>query len=286
MSKYIRQIVFSVVALLLLVLVYDGFYVINQDEQVVILRLGEIISTRTEPGLAMKVPLLDSVVFYTKRLIEYDAHPVNVVTSDKKNIIFDSIAIFQITDPATFRRRVRTISAVQQRLDDSVYAAVRAVAGKITFDELLYVKRDEAETQALEIAAEQSKKYGVTIKTVDFKKLFLPQENEQAVYRSMEAERHRMSAQLKAQGKAEAMKLRSIADRKKVEVIASAMKKAEETKGDGDMTAQKTLSQATRGAEGLYDFMRRLEFYKQVLPGTTLILTPGQGVFKNIYSPE
>ncbi|SMG12511.1 protease modulator HflC [Dethiosulfovibrio salsuginis] len=282
--KYKKAIIYAVL-LVLLGLSYDSFYVIRQDEQAVILRLGKIVATKKSPGISMKIPFTDTVVRYTKRLIEYDASPVSVVMADKKNIIFDSIAIFQITDPEAFRRRVRTISAVQQRLDDSVYAAVRAVAGQITFDDILFLKRDEAEAEALRIAAEESEKYGVTVRTVEFKRLYLPQENEDAVYRSMEAERNRMSAQLISEGRAEAMKLRSAADRDKVEILASAMKESEEIKGEGDMKAQKLLADANRSAAGLYDFMKKLEFYHQVLPGRNVIVTAGDGVFDGMNVP-
>lgn len=282
--KYKKAIIYAVL-LVLLGLSYDSFYVIRQDEQAVILRLGKIVATKKSPGISMKIPFTDTVVRYTKRLIEYDANPVSVVMADKKNIIFDSIAIFQITDPEAFRRRVRTISAVQQRLDDSVYAAVRAVAGQITFDDILFLKRDEAEAEALRIAAEESEKYGVTVRTVEFKRLYLPQENEDAVYRSMEAERNRMSAQLISEGRAEAMKLRSAADRDKVEILASAMKESEEIKGEGDMKAQKLLADANRSAVGLYDFMKKLEFYRQVLPGRNVIVTAGDGVFDGMNVP-
>nr|WP_321499344.1 protease modulator HflC [uncultured Dethiosulfovibrio sp.] len=282
--KYKKAIIYAVL-LVLLGLSYDSFYVIRQDEQAVILRLGKIVATKKSPGISMKIPFTDTVVRYTKRLIEYDANPVSVVMADKKNIIFDSIAIFQITDPEAFRRRVRTISAVQQRLDDSVYAAVRAVAGQITFDDILFLKRDEAEAEALRIAAEDSEKYGVTVRTVEFKRLYLPQENEDAVYRSMEAERNRMSAQLISEGRAEAMKLRSAADRDKVEILASAMKESEEIKGGGDMKAQKLLADANRSASGLYDFMKKLEFYRQVLPGRNVIVTAGDGVFDGMNAP-
>lgn len=285
MTKQLKTVSIVGVMLLLMLVLYGSFYVVRQDEQVVILRLGEIVSTRRDPGIAFKVPVIDTVVKYTKRLIEYDAHPVSVVMADKKNLIFDSIAVFQITDPATFRKRVRTISAVQQRLDDSVYAAVRAVAGQVTFDEILYLKREEAEAQALRIAAEESEKYGVTIRTVEFKRLFLPQENEEAVYRSMEAERNRMSAQLRSEGKAEAMKLRSAADRNRVEVLASAMKEAEQIKGEGDMKAQKLLSNANRAVKGLYPFMKRLEFYKEVLPGRNVIVESEEGIFEGMDRP-
>jgi len=265
------------VIILALMTLTGSFYVLRADEQVVVIRLGKVVASNTEPGLYFKVPFMDRTVKYTKKLIEYDADPVAVVTSDKKNLVFDTIALFRISDPETLYRRVRTVASVQQRLDDSIYSAVRIVAGRLSFDDLVKHSRDVAIEQSNSIARAQSREYGVEILSVAFKRVFLPQDNEQAVYRSMQAERNRIAAQLRAEGQAEAITKRSLADRKQIEMIADARRKAEEIKGEGDRVAQETIAKATSEAKDLYLFLKTMDFYQKVLPDTPVLLRPGEG---------
>nr|HPI98584.1 protease modulator HflC [Synergistales bacterium] len=194
--KSLHKTLIYIVLILVVMTLAGSFYILRADEQVVVIRLGKVVASNTEPGLYFKVPFMDRTVKYTKKLIEYDADPVAVVTSDKKNLVFDTIALFRISDPETLYRRVRTIASVQQRLDDSIYSAVRIVAGRLSFDDLVKHSRDKAIDQSNAIAREQSREYGVEILSVAFKRVFLPQDNEQAVYRSMQAERNRIAAQL------------------------------------------------------------------------------------------
>lgn len=281
-----KKNIFAIALLVLLLVLSGAFYLLRADEQAVVLRLGKVVAARVEPGLYFKLPFIDQITKYTKKLIEYDADPVAVVTSDKKNLVFDTIALFRISDPEAFYRRVRTVASVQQRLDDSVYAAVRIVSGRLTLDQLVNEKRQEAIESSTSIARAQSREYGVEILSVAYKRVFLPEDNEQAVYRSMQAERNRVAGQLRAEGQAEAITRRSIADRKQVEMIAEARKKAEETKGEGDSIAQDTLAKATGEAKDLYLFIKTMDFYRDVLPGTPMLLRPGEGILKYLKGVE
>lgn len=281
-----KKNIFAIALLVLLLILSGAFYLLRADEQAVVLRLGKVVATRVEPGLYFKVPFIDQITKYTKKLIEYDADPVAVVTSDKKNLVFDTIALFRISDPEAFYRRVRTVASVQQRLDDSVYAAVRIVSGRLTLDQLVNEKRQDAIETSTSIARAQSREYGVEILSVAYKRVFLPEDNEQAVYRSMQAERNRVAGQLRAEGQAEAITRRSIADRKQVEMIAEARKTAEETKGEGDSIAQDTLAKATGEAKDLYLFIKTMDFYRDVLPGTPMLLRPGEGILKYLKGVE
>ncbi len=239
-----------------------------------------------DPGLYLKMPFVDVVERFTKRLLEYDADPVAVVTSDKKNLVFDSVAVFRIADPDAFYRRIRTVEGAQQRLDDSVYAAVRIVAGKATFDELVFSMRGDSLVEATRITNDQTSAYGVDVLKVAFKRVFLPQENEEAVYRSMVAERSRIAAQLRAEGRSIAARLRSKAQRDYTEILAAAQKQAEETRGQGDAEAQRIIADAAGQNPDLYLFLRTLEFYKENLPETPVFLKPGEGILRYLKGVE
>ncbi len=275
-----RRDVLGILGVLLMFAVLSGAFVLPADQQAVVLRLGKVNRSVQEAGLYFKIPFLDSLVRYPKRLIEYDAAPVAVVTSDKKNLVFDSIAVFVIRDPDLFYRTIRTVEAAQQRLDDSVYAAVRIVAGKSTFDDLIFNTRDQSLAEATAVTNSQTRGYGVDVLRVAFKRVFLPEENEDAVYRSMVAERSRIAAQLRAEGKSEASSLRSAAQRKHTEILASAQRKAEEVKGQGDAQAQQLIADVAVEAPDLYLFLKTLDFYKNNLPGTPILLTPDSGVLR------
>ncbi len=270
----------ALVGVLLMGIALSGAFVLPADQQGVVLRLGKVVRSVREAGLYFKIPFMDSLVRYPKRLLEYDAAPVAVVTADKKNLVFDSIAVFTIHDPDLFYRTIRTVEAAQQRLDDSVYAAVRIVAGKATFDDLIFNTRDQSLAEATAVTNSQTKGYGVEVLRVAFKRVSLPEENEDAVYRSMVAERSRIAAQLRAEGKSEAARLRSAAQRKHTEILASAQRQAEEIKGQGDAQAQQLIADVAVEAPDLYLFLKTLDFYKNNLPGTPILLTPDAGVLR------
>ncbi len=285
MKKFIAKIALLLLLLGVLVASFGMFFVVRQDQQGVILRLGKIVRTTAEPGLHMKVPFIDRVELFTKRLIEYDADPVAVVTEDKKSIVFDTVAIFRIKDLSTFYRRVKNVASVQQRLDDSVYSAVRVVAGYMTFDELLSDKRLQVIKDAEIAARKEAEKYGVELDRVAFKRVFLPKENEQAVYQSMQAERNRIAAQLRAEGRAEAMALRSAAERKRTEILSNARKTAQETMGEGDRKAQEIIANATFNSKELFLFLKTMDFYKRNLKKSLPLVVSPKGILRYLVGP-
>jgi membrane protease subunit HflC len=286
LGQAVRNAVLLVVLVALVAVGIGSFYVIRADQQAVVLRFGKVVRSVRDPGLYLKMPFADVVERFTKRLVEYDADPVAVVTSDKKNLVFDSVAVFRIADPDAFYRRIRTVEGAQQRLDDSVYAAVRIVAGKSTFDELVFSRRGDSLVEATRITNDQTSAYGVEVLKVAFKRVFLPQENEEAVYRSMIAERSRIAAQLRAEGRSIAARLRSKAQRDYTEILAAAQKQAEETRGQGDAEAQRIIADAAGQNPDLYLFLRTLEFYKENLPETPVFLKPGEGILRYLKGAE
>jgi len=276
-----RTIALIIAIILLIVLAFNSVaYVVRTDQQAVVLRFGKAIRVIQQPGLYFKLPMADSVVKYTKKLLEYDAAPVTVVTQDKKSIMLDTIALFRITDPLTFYKRVRTVAGAQERLDDSIYSAVRVVIGKHTYDEILYQKRDEIYKAISDMAGTISKEYGVSVEAVMFKRVFIPSENEQAIYQSMIAERQRVAAKLRAEGQSEATRIKSEADRKAKEILADAKRQAEILKGEGDAKAQEIISQAASEAPEFYKFLQTIDFYRDNLKNTTIVLTPDSELFK------
>jgi len=265
--------------------VFTAAYSVNYDEQVVVTQFGKIVRSVTEPGLHFKTPFITALSSYTKKLIEYDADPVSVITSDKKTIIFDTIAMYQISDPALFFQRVGTLSAAEKRIDDAVYSAVRNVAGKMSFSDIIYTRRIEATDEANDMAAKQASEYGIKILRTKFKKVLLPAQNEESIFKSMIDERMTIAGQLIAEGNSKATEIVSTADKTRAMKLASANEQAAMTKAEGDRTAQETIAASVKNNHDLYMLMKNLEIYRSSIGKSTLVIDPTKGVFKNFIIP-
>ena len=272
----------AILVLIILVVLLMSFFIVRMDQQAIVLRFGKVIKVIKDPGLYFRIPFTDTVHIYTKKLLEYDAEPVIVVTQDKKNIVLDTVALFRITDPLTFYQRVKTVAGVQERLDDAIYSAVRVVIGKNSYDDILYKNRESIQEEIINLARDTTKEYGVNVEVIRFKKVFIPSENEKAIYQSMIAERQRVAAKLRAEGQSEAIRIRSEADRKAKEILADAYKKAEILKGQGDAEAQRIISNVAKLDPSFYRFLQTMDFYKDHLKDTVIVISPTSDLFKYI----
>ena len=283
MSAKVKIIIaFAVAAVFLL---FTSAYTVNYDEQVVVTQFGKIVESVTEPGLHFKMPFVTMLTSYTKKLLEYDAEPVSVITSDKKTIIFDTIAMYQISDPALFFQRVGTLSAAEKRIDDAVYSAVRNVAGRMSFEDIIHTRRVEATDTANAMAAAQASEYGIKVLRTKFKKVLLPTQNEESIFSSMIEERMTIAAQLRAEGESKATEIRSTADKTRAMKLASANEHAATAKAEGDRTAQETIAKAVQYNPELYLLMKNLEIYRASISRATLVIDPSKGIFKNFVMP-
>ncbi len=259
----------------------QAFCVVDADEQGILVRWGEVV-TKFGPGLHMKVPFSDALVTYPAYILQYDSDPVDTVTKDKKNLVLDSVALFRITDPKIYYSRFRTMDATQRGLADVIDGTVKLVASSNTMEELLSIKREEVLRRILAIAQEHTKDYGLTVEDVAFKRVSLPKQNEQSVYESMSTERRRIATQLRSEGKALREEIMSKADRERTHRVSEALRKSEEIRGIGDKEAQRLIAEATTGAGGeLYQFLRSMEIWKNVLPQATFVIRPG-GIFTDL----
>ena len=264
---------------------FTSAYTVNYDEQVVVTQFGKIVNSVTDAGLHFKTPFITNLTSYTKKLIEYDADPVSVITSDKKTIIFDTIAMYQISDPVLFFQRVGTLSAAEKRIDDAVYSAVRNVAGRMSFSDIIYTQRVEATNSANKMAADQAAEYGIKILRTKFKKVLLPAQNEESIFKSMIDERMTIAGQLIAEGNSKATEIISTADKTRTMKLASANEQAAMAKAEGDRIAQETIAKAVEDNPDLYMLMKSLEIYRSAIGKSTLVIDPTKGIFKNFIMP-
>lgn len=277
-----KKTIVGVVVVIVLLLGFSSFYIQNADEQTAIIRMSQLNRIVLEPGIHFKAPIIESRIIYTKRTIEYDAPPLAVTTKDKKTIVFDIVSFSRITDPAKFYVKFKTIDLAQQYFDDVVYASVRNEVGSNTFDGILFEDKQGILNRAVKYTNDKISQYGAVVDSILFKRVTLPKDNEESIYRSMIAERQQISAQIKAEGDAKSVEIQSRADKDYIQTISEAKRKAAEIKGTADAKAQAMIEQVNRQAPGLYLFIKNLEFYKNNMEGTVIITKPGEGILKDL----
>jgi membrane protease subunit HflC len=275
--------VISVVVLLVVlgIAVSQSLYTVYQTERAIVLQLGQPIRGDVVPGLHVKLPFIQNVIYLDARILTYDSNPAEALTSDKKTIVLDNYARWRITEPLLFYQTLRTVRQAQARLVDIVYSELRVVVGRYTLEEVVSSKRQEIMRQVITKANELSGEYGVQVIDVRIKRTDLPQENQRAIFGRMQAERERQAKQYRSQGEEEARKIRSAADREVTIMLAEARRKAEVLHGEGDAAAINIFAEALNKAPEFYEYYRSLEAYRKGLrENGRLILQPGEEFLK------
>ena len=261
--------VIPVVLILAAILAYTALFQVSEVESAIVLRFGRPIGDPIQKaGLHVKVPFTDEVRRFDKRLLNYDSDPKELITQDKKNIVMDNYARWKIVDPLLFLQTVQNISGAQARLDDIVYSELREKVAKYTFNDTIAIKREEIMKRVSESSAEKAKLLGIEIVDVRIKRAELPKQNEENVYKRMEAERHQQAKKYRAEGQEKMLEIKSDAERQKTVILANAYKQAELIKGEGDAEALKIYADAYNKDPEFYKYVRTLSAYEKVLKGT------------------
>ncbi|NOY45546.1 MAG: protease modulator HflC [Deltaproteobacteria bacterium] len=256
-------------------------FTVDQTEVAIVLRLGKPVGGPRSPGLHVRIPLVESVVVYDARQLEYDAEAREVISKDKKNLKVDNYARWQIVDPLKFYQTVRDERGAQSRLDDIIYSQVREQLGKYTLLEIVAEKRSEIMAEVTERTREAAAEFGIAVVDVRIKRADLPPANEKAVYARMQAERKRQAHRYRAEGEEAAREVRSQADKEKAILLAEAYRKAQEIRGEGDAEATRIFAEAFGQDPEFYDFMRSLEIYREgIKKGDVLLLSPTSQLFR------
>lgn len=273
----------AVLALAVLYLLLGSMYIVNQNEQAVVVEFGKFVSTEKEPGLHFKKPFIQQVVFYDNRLLDHDVEPTEIVTKDKRTLEIDNFAKWRITDPEMFYKRAKTIEVARSRLRDIIYSELRLDFGAHDLFEIVSTHRTDLMKQVTERSNAKvlELNMGVEIVDVRIKRADLPPENQQAVFRRMSEERKRIAKQFRSEGKEEAQKIRAQTEKEKVIILAEAYKKEQEIRGQGDARAIKITAEAYGKNPEFYSFLRSLEAYQRSLVDKNmLVLTPDSPFLK------
>ena len=256
-------------------------YSVPQWMQAIVVQLGDPVRTVQEPGLYWKIPLIQNVLYFDQRLLDYNASPRELLTKDKQQLVVDNYSRWRIRDPLQFYRTVRNEEGAQSRLDDIIYSNLRETLGRHTLREIVNEKRALLMEQVTKRSDEKAREYGIEVVDVVIKRADLPEKNELNVFNRMRTERERQAKKFRAEGDEEARKIRSESDKRVQILLAEARKQAEITRGEGDALAVKIFADAYGRDLELYQLVRTLEAYRKSLgDGTTVILSPNSDFFR------
>jgi membrane protease subunit HflC len=273
----------AIVATILVVLAMSIFTV-DQRQFALVFQLGEVKQVISEPGLNFKIPMIQNVRYFEKRIITLDNNdPERFITSEKKNVLVDSFIKWRIVDPKLYYISVGGDEArAKIRLNQTVNAGLREEFGKRLVHDVVSGERDKIMNQMREKADIDARTIGVQIVDVRIKRVELPNEVSDSVYRRMEAERKRVANELRSEGSAEAEKIRADADRQREVIVAEAYRDAQKAKGEGDAKATSIYAQAFAPNPEFYAFYRSLEAYRGSFRSKTdvLVVEPNSEFFK------
>ena len=273
-----------VATVVVLVVLSLSMFVVDQRQNAIVFRFGEIVSIKKTPGLFFKLPLIDNVRFFDVRVLTIESsEPERFLTSEKKNVLVDLFVKWRIAEVEKYYVSVNgEESRAQTRLLQTINDGLRAEFGNRTVHDVVSGERDRIMELMREKANEDARKIGVEVLDVRVKRVDLPQEVSQSVYSRMDAERKRVANELRSTGAAESEKIRADADRQREVTLAQAYREAERIKGDGDAKAAAIYARAYEQNPEFYAFYRSLEAYKQSFKNKSdvLVLEPNSEFFK------
>jgi len=271
----------GIIILLAVGTIFLSTYIVDKTQYAIEILLGDPVDIVMEPGLNFKLPFVTRIVFMENRLQDYDADPGAVFTKDKKEMKVDTYSKWRGSDPLKFYETVRTTNGAHARLDDIIYSQTREVLGQHTLVEIVSGNRKEIREAITLRSRKNAEKFGIEILDVRIKRADLPEQNSQSVFGRMNAERRRQAKLYRSEGEEESLKIRSDADRERVEIIAEAKKINEETRGGADAEATKIYADAYQKDTDFFKFLRSHDVYRDSLQeGTTLLMDANSKFFK------
>ncbi len=283
-----------------LFVLFNSLFVVRQTEQALVLQFGKPIRVEQDPGLEFKVPFIQNVEFYDRRLLDFDAEPKEVTAADQKRLMVDAFVRYRITDPLLFKQTVGSEINMRSRLNSILEASLRQVIGRVPLSDVISEERDDimerirvlvnAQASGAQLDAEgnlikgQSRGFGVDVVDVRIMRADLPKENSESIYKRMQTEREREAKEFRAKGSEDAQKIRSQADKERTIILAEAKKTAEITRGQGDSQATKIFADSFGKDEEFFKFYRTMQAYRKTLgkDDTTMVLSPDSDFLKYI----
>ena len=273
--------VFGLIIVVAGVTAYGALFTVHQTQQALILQLGNPIRTVPEPGLHFKLPFIQNIEFYDRRILDLDPPVQEVILLDQKRINVDAFARYKIVNPLEFRKRAVTNQNFRQVFGNRLNAAIRAEIGKILLGDMLTEKRAQVMDFISRQMKAQAAEFGTEVIDVRIGRTDLPEATAQAVYNRMRSDRVAHASKLRAEGEEQKLKIQAIADKDRTIIIAEAQRQSEILRGQGEGERNQILGEAFGQDPEFFDFYRSMEAYGEALgEGTTMVLSPDSEFFR------
>jgi membrane protease subunit HflC len=260
---------------------FSGFFTVHQTQQALVLQLGSPVRLVRAPGLDFKIPFVQNVEYFDRRILDLDPPVQEVILSDQKRINVDAFARYRIIDALEFRKRAGSDANFRQVFGNRLNAALRAEIGKIFLADMLTKKRAEVMSVITTQMKSQAAEFGTEVVDVRIGRTDLPDETAQSVYNRMRSDRVAYSSQLRAEGEEQKLKIQALADRDRTIILAEAQRKSEILRGQGEGERNRILGLAFSKDVEFFDFYRSMEAYGEALgEGTTMVLSPDSDFFR------
>jgi len=262
--------------------IYLSLFTVKEINQAIVLQFGDPKKIISTPGLQVKIPFIQNVVFIDRRILSLDPAPEEVIASDQKRLIVDAYARFKIVDPLKFYISVGDERVARSRLATIINSRLRGVLGKQSLATLLSEDRSKQMDIIQTDVNTEAQNFGIEIIDVRIKRADLPQANSEAIYKRMQTEREREAKEFRAKGAEMAVTITSTADKEVTVLLANAKKQSEIMKGEGDGQRNKIFANAFGKDPEFFAFYRAMQAYEKALIGgdTSLILSPDSDFFK------
>lgn len=277
----------AILAAAILIGLYSALFSVYQTQQALVLRFGEPVRVINEPGLNAKIPLIDSVIFLDKRILDLENPSQEVIASDQKRLVVDAFARYRITNPLRFYQAVGTIEGANSRLATILNSALRRVLGESTFIQVVRDQREELMGRIREQVNREAANFGISVIDVRIRRADLPEANSQAVFQRMQTERQREAAEIRAQGGQASQGIRANADRQSTVIVAEATSAGDKLRGEGDAEKNRIFAEAYGKDKSFFDFYRSMQAYETGLKSdsTRLLLSPDSNFFRFFRDP-
>ncbi|MBJ6127340.1 protease modulator HflC [Microvirga splendida] len=272
---------------LIAIVLYSAVYIVQQTQYALVLRFGAVQSAISEPGLKFKLPLVDNVTYFEKRVLDLDLPVQTLLSADRQNLEVDAFTRYRIVDPLRFYQAVGSIALANQRLQSFTNSAMRNVLASASRDAIVRTDRADLMNRIQEDVNRQAASLGIEMIDVRLTRVDLPAANSQAVYQRMRTEREREAADIRANGQQQAQTIRARAEREATVIRAEANRTAEELRGQGDADRNRILAEAFSLDPDFFGFYRSMQAYESGLRGgeTRLVLSPDSQFFRYFNDP-
>lgn len=272
----------SVVAVLGFVVLLDGLFTVNQIQQVVVTRLGDPVRVIKLPGLHFKIPFLETIAFFDKRLMSVELSALEVTLGDKRRVVVDAFGRYKITNPLKFYQTVYNERGVLVRLNPIVLGSLSKVLGKVGLSTLLSDTRASAMDKIRDEVNKAAKAFGINVVDVRIKKTDLPVQNSEAICQRMISEREREAREIRAKGVEIAKVITSTADKENSIALSEANTKVQKLIAEGEAEANRIYVDAFSKDEGFFEFFQSLKAYKAAFlkKNSNFVISPKGRFFK------